>query len=68
MSGSYELERRGLRFREPSAEAEYRQWTQKRNVPFTRIGMINSLIAWATVLAHTLKVAAEKPVHALRYE
>jgi len=35
---------------------------------FAAIGMAALLIAWATILAHALRVARANPIHALRYE
>jgi putative ABC transport system permease protein len=35
---------------------------------FASAGLAALLIAWATILAHALRVAGANPIHALRYE
>jgi putative ABC transport system permease protein len=35
---------------------------------FGAAGFAALLIAWATILAHALRVARANPIHALRYE
>jgi putative ABC transport system permease protein len=37
-------------------------------VYFLAVGLAALLIAWATILAHTMRVARANPIHALRYE
>jgi putative ABC transport system permease protein len=37
-------------------------------VYFVVVGLAALLIAWATILTHTMRVARAKPIHALRYE
>lgn len=41
------LNRFGLRFCEPEAEREYRAWHRQIAVPFIRIGIIASPVAWS---------------------
>jgi class 3 adenylate cyclase len=36
----------GLRFALPDAEAEYRLWQTQQALPFTRMGMLASILAW----------------------
>jgi putative ABC transport system permease protein len=35
---------------------------------FIAVGLAAVLIAWVTILAHTMRVARANPIHALRYE
>ncbi len=37
-------------------------------VYFLAVGLAALLIAWVTILTHTLRVAGARPIHALRYE
>ncbi|MGH2405169.1 MAG: adenylate/guanylate cyclase domain-containing protein [bacterium] len=48
--GDLALERWGLRFTVPAVEADYRRWRVTNALPFTRIGMIASIVAWTGVL------------------
>ena len=45
-----DLARSGLRFVRSEIEADYRAWHREKAIPFTRIGMISSLINWIAVL------------------
>lgn len=45
------LERWGLHFTVPAVEADYRRWRVTYALPFTRIGMMASVVAWTGVVA-----------------
>jgi len=49
-SDNLALENWGLRFASADVEADYRRWRIVNALPFTRIGMIASMVAWTGAL------------------
>lgn len=48
------LARGGLRFQSPETEASYRAWHLTKAIPFTRVGMMASILAWLSVVGVNL--------------
>jgi hypothetical protein len=57
--GPLELTRWGLRFANRETEAAYRASHLQKAIPFTRIGMISSLLSWLVVLS-SIRIAAPR--------